>query len=58
MRISRPAKSRCEMLREEAKAILMRAKAPIRTAAARQADAARLREIRGLMTELKCTRVF
>jgi hypothetical protein len=58
VRISRPAKSRCEMLREEAKAILMRAKAPIRSAAARQADAVRLREVRRLMTEWKCTRVF
>jgi hypothetical protein len=58
LRICRPAKSRCEMLRDEAKAIVMQGKFPIRPAAARQADTVRLREIRRLMTELKCTPVF
>jgi hypothetical protein len=58
VRVSRPAKTKCEMLRDEMKAILVGSKFPVRTAGARQADAARLREIRRLMTELKCPQVF
>ena len=58
VRVSHPAKTRCEMLRDEMKAILVGSKFPVKTASARQADAARLREIRRLMTELKCPRVF
>ena len=58
VRASRPAKTRCEMLRDEMKAILVGSKFQVKPASARQADAARLREIRRLTTELKCPRVF
>jgi hypothetical protein len=57
VRVSRPAKSKCGMLREEALEILTGGKHPLATLASRQSGAARLREIRRLMTDLKCPKL-
>lgn len=57
VRLSRPAKSKCGMLREEVLEILTGSRHLSATPASRQAGAVRLREIRKRMTELKCPRL-